>query len=654
MRKPTLVAAVLSLWACSPEALEAMHQRTEEGLNELSHAVHVRFDEGVARLTVSRTLRNDTPEYQVLQRHLSLPEGAVATSLRVSTDGAWSMQATLTSSDEADARWSSLTEPGTAAPSTIAKLDWSWEGGLDLDLFGLAPGATVKVEYDLELPPDYAAGELSFEYPRDEEELAPEFQIGSARLEHTTTGEEGEETSTGFRVRQPHELREAFEAKWATYPLEVDRELWRLEVDVAAQLGPLPVRPNVVFVVDGSHSEGPEGIAAQLELIEPYLANVREAQVEIVIYRRFAERLFGRFVAGSDVARLLASTPPERLAAGNGSNLELGAGVAAQALAQVGGVGRLVIFTDEQVRFGFSNELAIEALKAAPRETVVHLVGRAASSSDQLSESRDDTAELSPIAAAWGGIFLRVDGMALDPVLSSDTMLGLVRPIRIDSFEVEAGDLEELSVEAQLNEGSTVRQMSVGALPPAEVVVTGKIWAREVRRVVKLDRALSERLPAFSIGDDAVRGQLSDEELKTVAFVSHAVSPVTSFFAAAPDARPSTVGVYDVTGAYGLSGISCGGCGGSSTCGWGQARTGPNFEVILRALLAPAISACEQQTGEAGASLRMEATGDEVVAVTVTGASAALTECLTEAVWNTRLSPEFVAHRNYELVIPAP
>ena len=82
----------------------------------------------------------------------------------------------------------------------------------------------------------------------------------------------------------------------------------------------LLIERNVVFAIDASHSEGPEGIAAQLELIEPYLANVPDAQVELVICRRHAERLFGRFVPASDVARLLASTQAERLAPGNGSN----------------------------------------------------------------------------------------------------------------------------------------------------------------------------------------------------------------------------------------------------------------------------------------------------------------------------------------------
>ena len=83
MRKLPFAAAVFSLFACSPEDLAALHQRVEANVNELSHKVSVRFEDGAARLTVKRQLRNDTTEFQSLNRHLELPEGAVATSLRV-------------------------------------------------------------------------------------------------------------------------------------------------------------------------------------------------------------------------------------------------------------------------------------------------------------------------------------------------------------------------------------------------------------------------------------------------------------------------------------------------------------------------------------------------------------------------------------------
>jgi len=402
----------------------------------------------------------------------------------------------------------------------------------------------------------------------------------------------------------------------------------------------------VVFVIDASHSEGEKGIAAQLELLAPYLANASDAQVEVVLYRRFAERLFGRFVNASEVARELALVPQARLAPGNGSHLEAGAQLAARTLREVGGVGRVVIFTDEQLREGFRNELAIEALREAPSGTVAHVVERMESRGEQLSEARDDTAALAPIAESTGGIFLRVGGHAGDPVLSADTLRGLVRPIRIDSFEVKADEALEgqLQVEDELNEGVGFRQFAIGEEPPSEVVLTGKIWSRPYRRVVKLDATLSQRLPAFAVGDDAVRTSLSDDELLTTAFVAQAVSPVTSFLAAPREAAPSTIGVelFGGVGSLGMRGIGCGGCGGSTSCGWGRTTAWPNLEPVLRALLAPVVSACEASLGStAGVALRVEATRDEVVDVTVSGGSDAMNECLTEGAWAIRLSPDF-------------
>lgn len=650
MRKPTLVAAVLSLFACSPEELAALNRAAVAQVNELNHEVVVRYEDGAARLTVKRQLRNDTADYQSLKKHFELPQGAIANALRVGTDGRWAPPATLASNEEAAARWDLLRTPGHAAPSTLGLLEWGESGGLDFQLFGLAPGATVDVEYDVELAPEYAAGELQFTYPREDAAagwLAPRFELGPATLSEVADPDTGE--APGYLLKRRDDPREVLNARWATYPIDTARTLWRLEVDVAAELGKAPVQPNVVFVIDGSHSEGPEGIAAQLELIAPYLANARDAQVELVIYRRFAEAVFGRFVPASHVPQLLSTLPPERVAPGNGSHLELGAGLAAELLARVGGTGRIVLFTDEALRFGFTNQLALDALQRAPADTVLHLVARSAPGGGELSEQRDDDDPLSPIAAAHGGIFLRVGGHAKDPVLSADTLLGLVRPVRIDSFAVETSG--ERGVDSELREGATVRQTEIGEDPPAEVTLTGKIWARGFRRVVTTDAALSNRLPGIAVGDDLVRLALSDDELRTVAFLSHAVSPVTSYLAAPPEAAPSVIGVEELgLGSMSMHGIGCGGCGGSTSCGWAMTRVRPNLVEMLRALLEPGVAACEQRHGEANtSSIEVEATGDEVVDVTVTSPSPALGACLTEAAWALRLGPEFDRHRRYEV-----
>ena len=658
MRTRLLAVPVLSLIACSPEGLAGL-QPPGTGVREVSHSVAVRFDSSATVLTVSRQLHNDTFEYQALNRHLPLPDGAIATSLRVGTDGHWQRAPELASNEETAVRWNELTSPGEATPATLGLLEWAWGGGVDLNLFGEAPGATVDVEYQVELSPRYESGALTFDYPLEDQSdvwfAPPQFHLAEAPAAtiENVLDESPDRAPTGFRVSQPRTPREYADARWATWAVGPERTMWRLEVDAAPQLEPAPVRPNVVFAIDASWSEDAEGIASQLELIGPYLASSPDALVEIVVYRRFAERLFGRFVPAADVARMLAAVPKERLAPGNGSHLERGAGLAAEALSQVPGTGRVVLFTDEVLREGFTNELALSALAPAPADAVVHLVARSSSSGHELWELRNDDAPLSPIAAAHGGVFFRISGHPGDPAQAARTLLGLVRPIRIDNFQVEAKGLVDdvVDVDSTLQEGATIRRSAIGARPPSEVTLTGKIWARDFHRVVRVDAPLCARLPGLAVGDEELRSQLSDEELLRAAFTAHAVSPVTSYLSAPPEASASTAGVLrGLEGGLGLRGIGCGGCGGSSTCGFGHAGRAVDLQAALRALLAPGIAACEQRLGDVPmATFSIEATGDEVVEVQVKASSAALGDCLTEAAWAIRLTPEFSWHRTYEV-----
>lgn len=652
MRAPALVLA-LSLCACGPQDLAGLSSPDAPPVTEVAHTVSVQFLEGAARLSVKRTLRNDSGAWQSLTHRLRVPRGGAVTELRVGPAGLLGERASLSTAEEADTKWDLLRSPGAATPATLGLLEWAWDDGLDLHLFGLAPLALVDVEYQVELPATYEAGALSFDYPLEEAEpgwLPPTFDSGLLQRVATESGE----AESVLHLRRAWATRDLVDVRWATFPVDTKRTVWRLEVDAAAEFARAPLRPSVVFVIDASHSEGPAGIAAQLELVAPYLANTADAQVEVVLYRRFAERLFHRFVPSSEVAQRLAEVPAERLTPGNGSTLELGAQLAARALHEVGGEGRVVLFTDERLRQGFQNELAIAALRGAPAGTVAHVVERSQAWGEQLSERRDDGAALAAVAESTGGIFVRIGGHAGDAVLSADTLRGLVRPIRIDSFEVKVDELVEsqLGASDQLQEGAGVRGFDIADDPPAEIVLTGKLWARPWRRVVQVDTALARRLPAYAVGDDTVRGSFSDDELLTTAFVAQAVSPVTSFLAAPRGAGPSTIGFEQalVADSLGLHGFSCGGCGGSSSCGFGMARYTPNLEAMLRALLAPGVDACAAQFGTAaGLEVQVEATGDEVVDVTVRGGSGALNECLTEAAWAVRLSPEFDRDRAWVL-----
>ncbi|MBL8916655.1 MAG: hypothetical protein JNM17_38495, partial [Archangium sp.] len=240
-------------------------------------------------------------------------------------------------------------------------------------------------------------------------------------------------------------------------------------------------------------------------------------------------------------------------------------------------------------------------------------------------QTPDDTSVMRPIDEAWDGVD------------ADDESVVAFSGFRVDSIQ---------------NEGASVRLAELDALPPQSVTVRGKIWARSFERVVTIDDALARRLPAYAVGDESLRGQLSDDELRTVSFVSGAVSPVTSYLAAPQNAAPSVIGLelMPERGGLGMRGIGCGGCGTSSRCGLRVGRVRINLLETLRVLLEPGVAACEAQFGaRGGAKLSLEATADEVVDARATGGSDAMNACLVEAAWAVRLTDVFEHHRTYDI-----
>jgi hypothetical protein len=616
---------------------------------ERAHLVSVDFVPGAATLRVTRRFQNTAPTHRGLRLHLPLPEDGVVTGFRTSTrDGALE-PAALVSAEEASAQWAHLTAPGLAAPSTLARLDWSpGDDGVEFELFGLPPSELVEVRYDILAPAHYEAGAVSVDVPVPPATsglLAPSFPAGlvdeAAGLEDTV------------RLARAWVTDEVLDARWGTFPLDAERTLWRLELDVAPVLSRLPVRPAVVFAVDASHSQGPAGIAAQLALLAPYLAHVPDARVEVVLYRRFAERLFGAFIPAAEVAARLASLPPERLAPGNGSHLDRAAQLAAEALARESGERRLVLLTDGALREALTPDVLSASMVGLPADTIVHVVERAAERGERaLRTSRDDDTPWARVASTWGGIFARVSGSVADAPQATRAVLELVRPVRLDGFTVDAPGLKgDLEPEPELEEGEGLRVAGIGAAVPEAVTVTGRLWAREVRFAVTANPTFSSRLPALAVGTPSLRASLSEDELLTASFVSGVLSPVTSFLAAPRDAAPSVIGVDKGFGVGGVGGISCGSrCSFGTSCAFGASTGSFDAASHLRQLLAPALAECAARHGDAsGATLTIENTWDEVVDVAAHAPSAALADCLTEVAWNLRLTRAFGAHRRLQL-----
>lgn len=400
----------------------------------------------------------------------------------------------------------------------------------------------------------------------------------------------------------------------------------RLELDVAAQLVPLPKQAQVVFVVDASYSAGEEFLQSELAMVQAYLQHVPDAEVELVAVRRHPQRVFGRFVRGSDLKKLLPA-----IALGNGSNLEEGAALAAQLLADRKGPTRVVLASDELFREALTPALAEAALAKLSPSTIVHVVRPTLDGDDVVSLLRKDDEPFAPLATHHHGIYAQLSGLpAKDGIKAlAPPVLELVRPTRIEKVVVTGGfKLDDTT----LVEGSGLRLMEVRTDAPERAVLSGVMWSDPVKLELATDAKFSRETAAFVFGADEY-GQLSNEEQLKVAFMGHAVSPVTSFVAAEPGTRPSIDGMGWGTigaGRYGTIGH-----GSGSGSGYGMARVQPKIHVDPAACLAQ----FPPPTGVWTAHLVVETTRTEIV--DVRGASDPLSTCLAETIWTQRLGGEF-------------
>jgi subtilisin-like proprotein convertase family protein len=419
----------------------------------------------------------------------------------------------------------------------------------------------------------------------------------------------------------------------------------RLEIDAARELVPTPHRAQLVFVVDASYSVGAAGLAAQLAVVRSYVGQLPDAEVEVVAYRRRADRVFGRFVPAADLAKqLAAATARGALALGNGSSLDDGAKLAASLIGARAGARRVVLLTDELTRTALTPAAAVAALAALPRDVIVHVVVPRLDGDDRVSLVRRDDADLAALATAHHGIYADLDGAPAEPTKQLEpVVLELVRPTRIDHLAVTGltDDADSPQVPELLHEGDGVRAMWLRPTAPSHLVVTGRLWSDPIRADVAASAVFSQQTAALVFGADA-DSDLSEDEQLHLAFAGRAVSRVTSYVAAEPGTRPSPIGLD-----FGRSGFGVGGGGAGYGAGYGDGRGRPPLD--LKQLVDA--DACLDQLPAADVVLGVETTRDEIVDVAIEGVASPLAGCLVEAVWRTRLDDRFALDRdNFHVV----
>jgi hypothetical protein len=301
------------------------------------------------------------------------------------------------------------------------------------------------------------------------------------------------------------------------------------------------------------------------------------------------------------------------------------------------------LLTDELLRPSFQQAWVDDALRALPKETVVHVVVPTMNRSDEVVLTRDDDATLAPLAAAHHGIFARITGFPVDVKPLVPVALGLVRPVQLEHVRLVGLPTSDVEHPTVLHEGDGFRFMQ--ALPRGVdgVVVEGKLWGDAFRRVVRVNERFSRATAAFVFGEDE-HGTLSEAEMMRVALFGKAVSPVTSYLAIEPGVRPSTVGLRRLGG----GGLGAGGLGmrGTGFGGGGSVRHPPDLRAFVDA------SACRAEHGESRVTLEVDTTLDEVVDVRIRGGSTdAFAACMVEAVWDARLSAAFDLEHEHFVVM---
>ncbi|WP_309891905.1 VWA domain-containing protein [Archangium sp.] len=596
--------------------------------DEVEHRVEGRVEGEHALLTVYRTLRNPAARY-VEQRHgFMLPPGGTVHGFALQAQGQWT-EGLLLANSESERRYEALRRRGTAAPRTLARLS-GYGSGVELRLWNVPPRSSVTVRYDVRIRIRHAKGRSAFSYPLpwdDEAGPKPALTVAPPHPEADLRIEPG--SALGQKL---------LEVSWKPRPLDgIDARAGLAPWDTgtlgflqvrAGRLSEAPTRARVVFVVDASHSVGAHGVTQQLTRAGDYLQLLPDAVAEVILFRRSAERLFGRLIPASEWKAALAALPAARLETGNGSHLDEGLRLAQQVLAEGTGPARVLALTDGKLRRAF------EPVPAAPStsapDTAVHLLmvggrGSYVPPHEKLSERL--------VREACGGI-QRSYEQDLEP---------LVRPVRWEQVHVEDDQGTKLEELGALGEGDGFQTwLPSPETPLRALVLRGTRWGCPASLPVAIDAALSA-----DVGRTAYNWRVEpppSEAIDLLAKSGDWVSPERSFLAVPPGAGPSSARTRALPD--GVEGGVVGGVsGGVISCplaGPRQREDAPKYGEELTRLLQPALSACSREAGGASLQVRVETTGHEVVDVEVEGAASEnQAACVREASWALRLPSLF-------------
>ncbi len=632
-------SGIAAMWvlisACGPEGfalgleldLTAPHDDRELWFTE----------DGWAHLRITRTHRNLGASLEDVQDQVTLPSGAVITALRARSGGQWVEARSSPSAEQAEELLAGQGEPVEGAHPAVGA--WAQDGTATVVVRGLAPERSVEVQFDVRAPLTYASGAWTLELEGREPRLLPGgprvVRVEREDEAYDEDGHEDDEPVLGSRryiVERPP--FGPLQLRWATLPLPSGRTGYFAALEAGRELAPVPRGARWVFAVDVSRSMGEAGIEQQVALIPRVLAFSPGAEVEVVLFHRQAERLFGRFIPAALFASELARVPPGRFRPRNGSNLDVAAAEVARLLRNPPGPGRGVLFTDEELRASFSPEIAAEALAGMPHDTVVHLISDAGRS-EWVEHTFDHV--LTPLPHATGGVMLHVSDGWRDEAQGDAPLEVLVRPLAFERAQLlwdgapydEDGGGEDLCAGEAETESGVQEERGLRALR-----AVGYLWSRRVELSPAQDPALQAALPARLVGSERYWDEEAD--LAYVALKGQVASTQTPLVVPRGEDAP----LPQDGPRFGLHGYgtTCG-CRGSGHHGFGRAGIATlGSAPDPRTFIAAAVTACSaESTTPVRVGAWMEVRSAEILEVGVQAEDAALAACVAARLWDTHL-----------------
>jgi len=637
----TKILFILALGIATPAYADHMISTLGQPIHEVSHTVNLSVEEGVATYRVQRTFANSgtVPDEAVLL--LNLPEGAVATGLRIRAGQRW-YEGELLEREEAAQRYEELTGIGVFTLMDPALLSWVGPRNLELRVFPVPVGGTATLDYTLSAPVHWDEGRWHTTYPKQDPEeghFAPIILSVQAGKDHGAVWVESrrvgfespvvltpladEDSSyeyddmTQIHIRPETQVVRA--RLGSTHLARVSEIYADYQMEVPARLSETPKSAHAVFVVDRSRSLSLRDLDAQIEIMLAFANHLPDGQFQVILVDRFAEPLLNEFASSSDFNTLLNQLRHAPLKLKNGSNLDLGLEQARSLLHGVEGPKYIIAFTDDYLR----RTLDVLALRGSP-DITTHVV--------VIGESwrRDDDHRLAGIAEATGGILVHASVTDELEQLSEH----LVRPtmlefVRIEGLEPDFGEIKEGEVYQFIDVVEKRPERGFGT-------INAKLWHKSIRVVPDRSKRLDKAIAGWVFARDMHTNLDHDDQMKLARF-ANAVTPVTSFLAIEPGVRPSSEGLP--WGAFGVGGMGTRGFGAG---GSGSAR-GTVQIPTMDSLFDSVADACRARHPNLHAVVAVHTTKEEIVDVTPRSPTNTFGDCLVEGIWEIELPANFQA-----------